>query len=113
VPAATKESSPSSQIERDAPSLREWLAGGNDPAVVADFQWDPQTWRSTTSRQHGLYRATIALTLTDQPRDFHSAAPLTGEVIQAGKVDDHHVFPKGYLRDIGRGARSTRSSTTC
>jgi hypothetical protein len=57
-----------------------------------------------TVRQQGLYRATIALTLTGHPRDFHTAAPLTQDVIEAGKVDDHHVFPRGYLKDAGLGA---------
>jgi hypothetical protein len=40
--------------------------------------------------------------LTEHPRDFHTAAPLTQEVIEARKVDDHHVFPRGFLKEIGR-----------
>jgi hypothetical protein len=96
------ESSSSSLAERDAPALREWLLEGAAPAAVRDFEWEPQTWRTVTIRQRGLYAATMALTLTDSPRDFHSAAPLTREVVELGKVDDHHVFPRGYLKDIGR-----------
>ena len=42
--------------------------------------------------------------LSHQPLDFHTAMPLTLEVIQAAQVDDHHVFPRAYLRDTGRGA---------
>jgi hypothetical protein len=82
--------------------LNAWLAGGDDPPVVRDFSWDPERWRSVTIRQQGLYRATIALTLTERPRDFHTAAPLTQEIVEAGKVDDHHVFPRGFLKEIGR-----------
>jgi hypothetical protein len=89
--------------ERDAPALREWLAGGEAPPVVSHPGWDAERWRSVTVRQQGLYRATIALTLTGHPRDFHTAAPLTQDVIEAGKVDDHHVFPRGYLKDVGLG----------
>ena len=45
------------------------------------------------------------MTITpEQPRDFHTAVPLSPEVIEAGKIDDHHIFPRGYLKDIGRGA---------
>jgi hypothetical protein len=99
--AGEYESSSSSLIERDGPALREWLTGGSAPPVTA-LAWEPQMWRTVTRRQQGLYRATMALTLTSNPRDFHSAAPLTREVIQLGKVDDHHVFPGGYLKDIGR-----------
>lgn len=97
------ESSSATLAERDAPVLKAWLAGGDEPPVVRDFAWDAERWRSVTIRQQGLYRATIALTLTEYPRDFHTAAPLTQEMIEAGKVDDHHVFPRGYLKEIGRG----------
>ena len=96
------ESSSATLAERDAPLLRDWLAGGDPPPVVRDFWWDPERWR-VTIRQQGAYRATIALTLTEHPRDFHTGAPLTPEVIEAGKVDDHHIFPRGFLKDIGRG----------
>jgi hypothetical protein len=50
------------------------------------------------------YRATIALTLTEHPLDFHTGAPLSQEPIETGKVDDHHIFPRGYLKDIDRGS---------
>jgi hypothetical protein len=98
------ESSSVSLAERDTPVLRAWLAGGDEPPVVRDFAWDPERWRSVTVRQQGLYASTMALTLTQHPRDFHTGAPLTREVIEAGKIDDHHVFPRGHLTATGRGA---------
>ena len=82
------------------------------PAGGPDFAWDPERWRTVDSAPAGLYRATIALTLTEQPRDFHTAAPLSQELIEEDKIDDHHVFPRGFLKDIGRGAETTPSSTT-
>lgn len=97
------ESSSATLAERDTPILRSWLSDGPEPDVVVRFAWDPERWRTVTVRQQGLYRATIALTLTRHPRDFHTAAPLTPDLIEASKVDDHHVFPRGYLRDSGRG----------
>lgn len=96
------ESSSATLAERDTPVLRAWLAGGGEPPVVASFAWDPAEWRGVTVRQKGLYRATIALMLTEQPRDFHTGAPLTQDLIEANKVEDHHVFPRGHLKDIGR-----------
>lgn len=96
------ESSSATLAERDTPVLRDWLRGGDEPPVVVAFEWDPVRWRSVTARQQGLYRASIALMLTDHPRDFHTGATLTREVIEAKKVDDHHIFPRAYLRDIGR-----------
>ena len=96
------ESSSATLAERDSPVLRAWLAGGDAPPVVDNFGWDPEKWRMITPRQQGLYRATIALTLSQTPRDFHTAAPLTPELIDEEKIDDHHVFPRAFLRDLGR-----------
>jgi len=96
------ESSSATLAERDTPALRSWLVGGDEPPVVAGFGWDPAAWRTVTVRQKGLYRATIALMLSERPRDFHTGAPLTQELLESSKVDDHHVFPRGYLKDIGR-----------
>jgi hypothetical protein len=98
------ESSSASLAERDTPVLRAWLAGGPPPPVVANFVWEPARWRSVTIRQQGLYRATIALTLTEHPRDFHTGAPLSHELIEVGKVDDHHIFPRGFLKEMSRGS---------
>lgn len=96
------ESSSATLAERDTPVLRVWLTDGDEPPVVANFVWDPADWRTVTVRQKGLYRATIALMLTEQPRDFHTGAPLTQDLIDANKIDDHHVFPRGFLKEIGR-----------
>jgi restriction endonuclease Mrr len=97
------ESSSATLAERDAPVLKSWLTGGDEPQAVRGFEWNPARWRTVTARQQGLYRATIALTLLQRPRDFHTGAPLTPELIEAGRIDDHHVFPRVYLRSIGKG----------
>jgi hypothetical protein len=100
------ESSSATLAERDGPVLRAWLLGGDPPPVVQDFGWNPERWRTVTPRQQGLYRATIALTLSEAPRDFHTAAPLTSDLIEEEKIDDHHVFPRAFLRDLGRGGET-------
>ena len=97
------ESSSATLAERDAPALKSWLTGGDEPEAVRAFEWNPERWRTVTTRQQGLYRATIALTLLQRPRDFHTGAPLTPELIEAGKIDDHHLFPRAYLRSVGKG----------
>jgi restriction endonuclease Mrr len=97
------ESSSASLAERDAPALKSWLAGGDQPEIVRVFEWNPERWRTVTPRQQGLYRSTIALTLLQRPRDFHTGAPLTPELIVAGSIDDHHVFPRAYLRSVSKG----------
>jgi hypothetical protein len=100
------ESSSATLAERDSPVLRAWLIGGATPPVVQDFGWNPEKWRTVTARQQGLYRATMALTLSQAPRDFHTGAPLTSDLIEEEKIDDHHVFPRAFLRDLGRGAEN-------
>ena len=97
------ESSSATLAERDVPALKSWLTGGDEPPVVRAFDWNAERWRTVTTRQQGLYRATIALTLLQRPRDFHTGAPLTPELIEAGRIDDHHLFPRGYLRTVGQG----------
>ena len=97
------ESSSATLAERDAPVLKSWLTGADEPQAVRAFEWNPERWRTVTTRQQGLYRATIALTLLQRPRDFHTGAPLTPELIEAGKIDDHHVFPRAFLRSVGKG----------
>ncbi|MHB8660091.1 MAG: hypothetical protein ACYC91_19560 [Solirubrobacteraceae bacterium] len=98
------ESSSATLAERDSPVLRAWLAGGNPPPVVDNFEWDPDRWRTVTSKQQGLFKATMALILSQAPRDFHTGAPLTAELIAEKKIDDHHVFPRAYLREVGHGS---------
>jgi hypothetical protein len=100
------ESSSATLAERDSPVLRAWLSGGDPPPVVRDFAWDREKWRAITHRQLGLYRATIALTLSQAPRDFHTAAPLTPELIDEEKIDDHHVFPRAFLRSLGQDVQT-------
>jgi restriction endonuclease Mrr len=97
------ESSSATLAERDAPVLRAWLHGEVEPPVVVSFQWDPERWSDVTVRQQGLYRSTMALALINHPKDFHSTSPLTRELIVKNRIDDHHIFPRAYLRSIGKG----------
>jgi hypothetical protein len=106
------ESSSATLAERDSPVLRMWLLGGDAPPVVRDFAWNPETSRTITPRQQGLYRATIALTLSQAPRDFHTAAPLTSDLIEEEKIDDHHVFPRAFSGTLAAAGRRTRCSIT-
>lgn len=103
--AGDYDNAPNSRAAADMPLLRQWLQGGDPPPVVRDFEFDPSQWATVTIRQRALYRATMALLLRHRPLDFHEAVPLTRAVIDTTAVDDHHVFPKGYLQDIGLGTR--------
>lgn len=99
--AGDYDNAPNSRADADMPLLWNWLRGGDAPPVVRDFEFDPRQWGTITIRQRALYRATMALLLRHRPLDFHEAVPLTRTVIESTAVDDHHVFPRGYLHDIG------------
>ena len=101
--AQSYENAGNTVTERDVPRLREWLEGGTEPDVVAVFRFDSNRWKDITVRQRALYRATIALLMRSSPRDFHNAVPLSKPIIDGQAVDDHHVFPRNYLKSIGKG----------
>jgi hypothetical protein len=93
----TYESGANSQTARDFVDLVEWLNGGAEPASVASLQFDPLILRDTTPRQRALYRGTICLVLSREPRDFHNLSKITAEMIVDNHIDDHHIFPYAFL----------------
>ena len=92
------ESAPNSQTVTDFQQIKRWLGGGDAPTVVSGFEFDPRILRQTTVRQRALYRAAMCLVLRNGPRDFYKFAKITGDLIVENNVDDHHVFPQGYLK---------------
>jgi hypothetical protein len=90
-----------SQIARDYQQLVSWMTDEEAPApeTVTGLEFAAGSLRITTPRQRSLYRATMALVLRNQPRDFHKRGPITSALFADSKnpVDDHHVFPAGYL----------------
>ncbi len=93
------ENAPNSQAAKDYSEVIRWLDGGEEPEVVRGFRFDPRQLRDTTVRQRGLYRGVIGLVLRKRARDFHTDQPISGDLILEEHIDDHHIFPKGYLRD--------------
>jgi hypothetical protein len=96
------ENSPNSRTEADVPALNDWLQGGQEPGVVADFSFDPVLWREVSGRQRALYRATVALMMSRNPLDFHKGHRLTPAIIVGEEIDDHHVFPRKQLKKMKR-----------
>ncbi|MQA05210.1 MAG: hypothetical protein GEV07_21610 [Streptosporangiales bacterium] len=97
--AGAYENAPNTVTEQDVVALRRWLDGGEAPAVVADFSFEARWWRGVSYRNRALYRSTIALTMRGTPLDFHQGRKLTKAVIDGDSVDDHHIFPRGFLED--------------
>lgn len=84
-------------VAQDAQSVKLWLEGGPAPEYVTNFRFDKGRWNDVTPRQRALYRASMALLMAQGPLDFHTGHPLTQQIIQSSRVDDHHIFPKAYL----------------
>ena len=93
------ENAPNSQAVKDVAELTTWFAGGAAPDSVRNFRFEPDVLRETTARQRALYRGCIALILRSEARDFHSVNRITASMVLEKKIDDHHVFPRGYLAD--------------
>lgn len=91
------ESGPNSQATKDFVELLAWFDGGPPPETVSAFRIDPLVLRDTTFRQRTLYRGLMCVVLRRQPRDFHTGAPLTPDLIIEGHIDDHHIFPQAWL----------------
>jgi len=97
----TYEKSPNSQAVKDYIELKEWFVGGQEPETVRKFSFNPNTLREITPRQRAIYRGIMILVLRNGARDFHKADPITAKMIKDYNIDDHHIFPKGYLEDVG------------
>lgn len=101
------ENAPNSQAVKDVAELSSWFAGGVEPDSVRNFRFEADILRETTARQRALYRGCIALILRSEARDFHSVNRITASMVLEKKIDDHHVFPRGYLADSGEEVAAT------
>lgn len=95
----TYEKAPNSQSVKDYTEVIKWCGGGEPPAAVSGFSFDISALRQTTPRQRAVYRGVIALLLRNGATDFHSDKPITASMVRELKIDDHHVFPQGFLAE--------------
>ena len=92
------ESAANTQAEKDFEELRRWFASGAEPTAIK-ASLEPIPFREVTTRQRAVYNACMALIARHGPLDFHKLQPITPEAIREQQIDDHHVFPRGYLAD--------------
>jgi hypothetical protein len=80
------------------------------PEAVANFRIDELDLRRIERQRNAIYRSVICLSIVNGARDFHAGTVLTADVLNDPnkKVEDHHIFPTGYLRKAhDRGAENT------
>lgn len=80
----------------DYRALGVWLRGGDVPDYITAFSGVP-SWSEITPRQRSIYRAAMALLLSEKPLDFYSGTALSTQLVANNEIDDHHVFPQNYL----------------
>ena len=93
------ESAANSKAAKDVVEVLQWLSDGDLPESVASFRFDPRVLCDVTPRQRAIYRGAICLILGGGARDFHTQAVITGKLMAEEGIDDHHIFPGGYLGD--------------
>ncbi len=97
--AQTYEKAPNTQSAKDFVELKRWIDGGEEPQTVAEFDFDLDSLLQVTPRQRAVYRGIIALILRNEARDFHTGERITANMMLEEKIDDHHVFPQGFLNE--------------
>jgi Uncharacterized conserved protein len=104
------ESSPNSQAAKDVGELTAWFEGGQPPESVSNLRFDPKALRDVTPRQRSIYRGAICLILGSGTgaRDFHTQSVITGKLMMAQGIDDHHVFPDDFLQKK-KGVKQARA----
>ncbi len=95
----TYENPPNSQAVKDIGEFRRWRSGEAPPDAVREFSFDASVLRQTTPNQRALYRSVICLLLEGRARDFHKDKPIDASLVREQQIEDHHVFPKAWLRD--------------
>jgi len=111
--SASYDRAANTQAAKDYLELRRWIEGGEEPATVSEFSFQPQRLREITPKQQSIYKALMALILRNRARDFHRGRELNAASITARRVDDHHVFPRAYLNPPSEDPVYSRQVVDC
>jgi hypothetical protein len=107
------ENQTNTRTEQDAPALAAWLTDSQAPKPDGmDRSFEPSQWRSMTPRQTALYKASMALLMSEGARDFHNGQRLTPDYVAQRDVDDHHVFPTSFLAKSNATAEQRAAADT-
>ena len=87
--------------EKDVADMKKWFEDEIVPEAIQQFHFDPVLLRQTYKPASPIYKGVICLVLSTTPRalDFHTAGEITDTLVRSGRIEDHHLFPKKFLRD--------------
>lgn len=89
------------RFAKDLPEVVQWVGGAAEPDTVSQASFAPGRLHTMRSRQSAAYKGLYALLMRDGAEDFR-----TGDTIQLAtyfndEVDIHHIFPRGWFKDLG------------
>jgi hypothetical protein len=90
--------------EKDVNELRTWFGDSEKvPEAIKYFTIEKEILRQVASKNAGIYKGVICLTMKTNggSLDFVTGAQIQHQMVTSGLVDDHHIFPKKYLEDLG------------
>jgi hypothetical protein len=95
------EAAANTRAEKDVKEAKEWFLNNTIPEVIQLFHFDPVLLRQTHKPASPIYKGVICLILSTTPKalDFHTAGEITEVLVRSGKVEDHHLFPKSFLKN--------------
>jgi hypothetical protein len=95
------EAAANTRAEKDVREMKEWFENGTTPEIIENFRFDIELLREASSRANPIYKGVICLVLSGSPeaRDFHKHTKISHEMLTTKWVDDHHIFPKSFLRN--------------
>ncbi len=103
-----------STIYRDYQDMLAAFGGGETPAAIRDARISivesQQFSLMDVSRVNAAYKSVMCLVALRGARDFR-----TGDSIEFHELDDHHIFPKAYLREATQsdGSKYPQSLINC
>ncbi len=95
------EAAANTRAEKDVSEMKRWMGGGELPQMIESFDVQSVPLREASNSSAPVYKGAICLVLLNGARDFAHHGPITEQMIANEDTDDHHVFPKKYLEDLG------------
>lgn len=74
-----------------------WFKADEKPEAVEEFELDEEVLeRSKPSQSH--YKGVLCLLVKNGALDFYTANKISSQIKINSTIDDHHIFPAGYLQ---------------
>ena len=95
------EAAANTRAEKDVNDMKAWFDNGPIPEVIQQFHFDPVILKQTHKPASPIYKGVICLTLSTNPKalDFHTNGEITEILVRSGRIEDHHLFPKRFLKN--------------